>query len=376
MAPRLHHAMRALSARTPAWLKAALRERVSAPDYLRFRSAERNPFAGERAFDVPGSPALLGVFEDYMSYHKDYLIACRELGVSYRVLDLSASDWIEQVRASGCDAFLAWPSPIPLAWKGMFDDRLRLLEEDLGLPLFPSAKEAWLYESKRRQRDWLESHDLPHARSWIFYDEAEARAFVKASPLPIVFKTDSGASATGVTIVRERTQGLRLVREAFGRGVALKRYDPRDRQRGSAYFQEYLPDVVEWRMVRIGRSYFGYRKERKGDFHSASKDWSWLDPPRPLLELLHRVTEAGGFESMDVDLCLTQAGRTVVNELETVFGARTPVDQMRIKGVPGRYLREGEGQWRFEPGDFSRNACANLRVEHLLARLDAIRGGR
>ncbi len=147
-----------------------------------------------------------------------------------------------------------------------------------------------------------------------------------------------------------------------------------ERHWGYAIFQEYHHDVNEWRMVRVGHSFFGYRKERVGEFHSGSHAWSWLDPPRPLLNLLREVTERGGYTSMDVDIFETTDGRLLVNELQTVFGASTPVDQLRVDGKPGRYVFDAEAKpgvdpWRFEEGDFSRNACCNLRVQYVIDAL-------
>ena len=123
-------------------------------------------------------------------------------------------------------------------------------------------------------------------------------------------------------------------------------------------------------MVRIGDSYFGYRKEKVGDFHSGSHEWSWLDPGRPLLDILRHTTQKGGFTSMDVDVFETQNGSLLINELQTVFGASTPADQLRIDGKSGRYRYDnGNDSWVFEEGDFCQNVCCNLRVEHLVTNI-------
>ena len=119
-------------------------------------------------------------------------------------------------------------------------------------------------------------------------------------------------------------------------------------------------------MVRIGDSYFGHPKGRRGDFHSGSGRVEWDVPEPRHLDLLHRVTEAGGFRSMDVDVFETPDGRLWVNELQAVFGASLAIDQLRRDGEPGRMIRTVDGSWRFEPGDFARNACANARIRDTL----------
>lgn len=350
----------------PAWLRAAIRRRVSMVAYDRHVRGLSDPFAAEADQIVPSSPCTLGILREPFHYHKFFVLACRELGLSYRLLDLAASDWIARVRESGCDAFLVWPPAALTVWKEMFDDRLRAMSE-MGLVVVPSERETWLYENKRRTRDWLAGNGIPHPRTWVFYDHDEAMAFVDSTELPVVVKTNTGASAKGVWIVDSRRALRALVRRALGKGLVARRRDPRDRQWGSVFLQEFLPEVREWRMVRICDSYFGHPKGRVGQFHSGSGAVAWDEPPPALLNLLHEVTAKGGFASMNVDVFETADGRFLVNEMHTVFGASYAVDQARQEGVAGRYVRgDGPTGWRFEPGDFARNACANLRVHHLV----------
>ena len=132
----------------------------------------------------------------------------------------------------------------------------------------------------------------------------------------------------------------------------------------------------DWRMIRIGDTYLGHEKGKADQFHSGSGVVGWFAPPRTALEQLHTLTETGGFRSMAMDIFETPDGRFLVNELQTVFGARDTA-QMYIDGVPGRYRRE-RGTFVFEAGRFCVNACCNLRVEDLLGLLNerATRTGR
>ena len=141
-----------------------------------------------------------------------------------------------------------------------------------------------------------------------------------------------------------------------------------DKEWGRIYLQDFIEDAQEWRMIRIGESFFGYRKEKSGDFHSGSHKWSWLDPGKDLLDFTFMVTEQGNFSSMDVDVLIDKQGKMYVNELQTVFGATTPKEMLKINGVEGRY-RKINGQWVFEPGQFSANECSNLRLLNLVDQL-------
>lgn len=333
-------------------------------------AARRNPLAEVTHSDAnpAGCPVRFGIVHNAAQYHAHFVQACLELGVPFRVLDLARSDWLDQVERAGCEVLLVWPDAFLSVWNRMIKERLWVLEEELGYAAVPSSREIWMYEDKRRMVYWLQARQIPHPRTWIFYDPAEAEDFALRCELPVVFKLNFGAAATGVWIVRSRRELVRRVRRAFRRGCVGRGMDRRDREWGAVLLQEYLPGVKEWRLVRIGDSYFGHPKGRRGEFHSGSGVALWDVPAPRHLDFLHRVTEAGGFRSMDVDVFETPDGRLLVNELQAVFGASVAVDQLRVDGRPGRFVRRGEGRWEFEAGDFARNACANERVRDALAR--------
>ena len=324
-----------------------------------------------------GSPCRVGIVRNQAQYHRHYVAACLEMGVPFEVLDLARVDWIDHVSASGCELILVWPDAVLTNWAAMIKDRVEILHRCLGLTVVPSRDEIWLYEDKRRMVEWMRANEVPHARTWIFFHRHEIDAFVESCELPVVFKANFGASASGVRIVRDRASLRSLVRTLFGKGFVPDGADWRDRQWGTMLLQEYLPDVREWRMVRIGDSYFGHRKGRVGDFHSGSGDVVWDVPEPRHLDLLHDVTEKGGFRSMDVDLFEAADGRLLVNELQAVFGAAFSVDQLRVNDRAGRFVRApGAGDWRFEEGDYARNACANERVRDALTRWRADKAQR
>jgi len=314
------------------------------------------------------SSVRFGIVRNAASYHTEFVAACLEMEVPFRVLDLFKSNWLQEVEDARCDILLVWPDAVLSIWNEMIKDRVSVLVQELGYPSIPGLQEIWFYEDKRKQTYWLAANKIPHPSTRVFYDHAEAKSFCRHCQLPIVFKTSFGAAASGVRILKSRNRLRSAVDRAFARGVTPGGTDRRDKQWGSVILQEYLPDVQEWRLVRIGDSYFGHPKGRRGDFHSGSGVALWDVPETRHLEFLHQVTEVGGFRSMDVDVFETPDGELLVNELQAVFGASVAIDQCRVDGRPGRFVRRGEGQWEFDAGDFARNACANERVRDALAR--------
>ena len=312
-------------------------------------------------------PIRVGILRTRTLFHTSYVAACQELGIPFTVLDLAGDDWLEVVQESECELFLAWPDASIMPWARMYKDRCDVIERELGLPVFPGHLERWLYEDKVRTRDWLMANGLPLPDTWVFHDEKSAMAFVGECDLPVVFKTSFGAAATGVEIVESRRRLVGIVRKAFGRGHVPDGHDKRDRQWRSVLFQRFLPEIREWRMVRVGGSYFGHPKGKSGSFFSGSGEVEWELPSKGQLDLLHDVTELGGFRSMAVDMFETPDGALFINELQTVFGANTSVDQMREDDRPGRMVRTQAGEWAFEAGDFARNACSNERLQFALS---------
>jgi hypothetical protein len=323
--------------------------------------------ARERPIRSEAAPEI-GIVPDPLYYHVHHVLACHELNVPYRLVDIGGHDWLSKVRGSGCRAFLIAPSAVYGFGREMYDERIAVMERDLGYRVVPRADELWLWEKKRRMAYWLAAHGVPHPRTRVFYDREEARERLGSVDLPIVIKTDNGASSKGVFVLRDRREALRLADRAFRRGIALKGWERSDRQRGYLIVQDFVPHDVEWRIVRVEDDYVCRLKRRRGDFASGAGLLEWARPPEAMLDFVKATTDAGGFRNMAVDL-LESADREgrpayVVLEMQCLVGARVlpPNEDM------GRWRLEPSG-WTFEQGDFYRNACANLRVAALVREL-------
>lgn len=334
--------------------------------YLQMVCEAENPFLDcETVSTYPASvDVTLGIIREFLHTHKYYIGACRTMGVPYKLVDISGPDWQDVIANCQCDAFLVRPSARSPVWKQMCDERIRIMVEDMGSVVYPSPKGMWVYESKRRMHYWLKAHNVPHAKTWVFYDEQEAIAFAQNASLPIIFKLDMGAGGAGVYFLRSRRAMRRMIRRAFGRGIRSPRGT--HGELGVVLFQEILPVKHEWRILRLGDSYFGHQKLRKGNYHSGSSLVGWETPPPKLLDFAREVTRKGNFTSMDLDIFETEGGQYLVNELQALFGSYKE-SQMYVDGKPGRFVHRSEtGKWEFEEGIFCRNGSCELRVEALL----------
>jgi len=310
----------------------------------------------------------IGILKCFTPLYATYVAACEELKLSYEVIDLTAEDWMERIERSGCDLFLFWPAVAYSHWKGLGDERIRILVEWMQKPVYPSFEAVWIHESKSRMHYWMRQHGVPHPKTWVFYNEEEALAFAEVCKLPVVFKSDLGSGASGVRVCRNRLDIKRLIRKTFGPGFRNWRQGPTDRQVGFIVFQEYVHVASEWRILRFGDALFGHAKKREGDFHSGTGIAEWSTPPPKLLEFAYMVTERGGFTGTDIDIFETESGHYLVNEIQAVFGSIRPY-QMLVDGKPGMFMRTANAEWKFVEGMFCQNACSTLRVVDAVRKL-------
>lgn len=324
----------------------------------------------------------LGILNDFSGKYRQYIDACEDLNVDYEVIDFMSNNWIENINSAKCDGFLVRPSVKNEVWKTMYDERLYFLNKIMNKPIYPSYNEIFIYENKKNMSYWLKINSLPHPKTWVFYLKDEALKFSSSyREYPLVFKTNIGSGALGVKYVSSEKEAVKLVNRIFTKykfynrgytkwyktryGISYPMMD--DKQYNFILFQEKIDVKVEWRMIKIGESYFGHQKLSNGKYHSGSDLVGWVEPPYELLELTKKVCEIGEFNSMDVDIFEDINGNYFINELQTIFGSYNP-SQMYIEDKPGRFLYHS-GKWNFQEGVFNKNGSFNLRVEDFIKQL-------
>ena len=336
----------------------------------------------------------------------DYVLwenVCRELSdrVEWESIDIDRSDWLDRVMSQRFDGLLAMPPGITNAYKQMYDERVYILNTNCGIPVYPTMEEIQVYENKKYLSYWLAAYKVPHPLTKVFYFESEALEYVERCDLPVVGKTNVGASGRGITIIKSREEAIQYVKDTFsGKGpsrsvgpnlkkkgllkrILKKLLNPADLksklseykfqraeiQREYIIFQEFIPHSYEWRCVRIGDSFFAHKKMVKGEKASGSLIKGYENPPFRLLDFVKEVTDKRGFLSQSVDVFETADGRYLVNEMQCTFGQSDPY-QMLVDGVPGRY-RYLNDEWVFEAGDFNRYQSFLLRLEHFIDLLNS-----
>ena len=308
--------------------------------------------------------------------------ACESIGVDYEVVDITSEDWIHNVMQSDADGFFCPSTTKSQELKTIQDERYYFVSQVMNRPIYPDFTGLYIHESKRNMAAWLEINDYPHAKTRTFTNRQNALEYLESCSFPIVSKANVGAAASKVKIIKNKRQAVKLINSSLSTsrfsfcnpGIAYKMNigrllprvkDYRNGQKNYFIIQDFVPNVIhEWRILKIGDSYFGHQKLMKGNFASGSGLVGWVAPPLELLEMVRDICEKGGFLCMDVDIFETKEGNFVVNELQASFGSYADY-QLCVDGHHGRYIYKNK-EFIFEEGDFNVFGSTKIKIEHFI----------
>ena len=332
--------------------------------------------------------------------HYYWVAACKRLDLKYKVIDITLNNWLYEIRNGNFDIFLTVPPGTEEKFKKLYDEKIYILDKVLKYKVYPSYDEISIHENKKYLSFWLNANNLPHPQTDIFYFKKEALNFLQQTKYPIVGKFNIGASGKGVNILKNQKSAFNYVETAFSPGGLIQDFGPnlkmgntrsrikkllenpasilkklrkyktlyKERQKGWVLLQQYVPHLFEWRVVKIGISYFGHQKIKTGDKASGTKGINYESPPIKLLDFVRNICEKYNFNSMAVDLFEDGNGGYLINEMQTVFG-HVQEYICEKNGKPGRFSFL-DGNWQFEEGYFNSNLSYDLRLEDAISILN------
>lgn len=328
--------------------------------------------------------------------HLLWVEACNDYKekITYTIIDITKSTWLEEINNLNPDVLLLKPAGKTNLFRSLYTERVDVLVNDLKYKSYPTYNEIRIYESKRFFAYWAQANNIPHPKTSVFYSKKEVLNFIKNVKFPVVAKLNIGASGNGIEIIKSKHQLNNYVNSAFSTGLAArtgpklkkgklifriyqKITNPKelinkvktykevssDKQKGYLILQEFVPHEFEWRVVRIGDSFFAHKKIVSGQKASGSLIKKYDSPPLALLDFVKEVTDKHQFYSQAVDIFEKPDGTYLINEMQCIFGQSDP-HQMFIDGVPGRYIYNKK--WIFEEGSFNKNESYNLRIEYII----------
>jgi glutathione synthase/RimK-type ligase-like ATP-grasp enzyme len=308
----------------------------------------------------------VGVVQDggTKPYWTKYRRFLRENSFDYRFVDIHASSWTEDL--AGLD-ILVWrvgsrPHEIEEARKKIF-----YMEEFAKLLVLPSARAASLYEDKVLQ-SWVLAHvgaTVPN--TIVSFSETDAIEQVSALGPEVVWKIATGAGSAGVERLRA-DRARRAVRRAFSiRG--RRTYWPHLNQKGYVYLQSLERDLtVDVRVFVIGPILLGYyRMVPRGDFRASGMGIEIPGAlPAEAMEEAWRIATTLDVGAMSVDFISDPELRRFKAIEMSAFNQLDSAHECQVDGVPGAYVRLGQGNYVFQPG---RVWVPELALARALARM-------
>jgi glutathione synthase/RimK-type ligase-like ATP-grasp enzyme len=283
-------------------------------------------------------------------------------GHTVRWVEVRRADILEQLR--GCDGFMwRWAH-----FRGMYQIARRLLpvlEQRLGLAVYPDWNTCWHYDDKIAQRYLLEAAGLPLPRTWVWFDAAAAGRWARTASYPLVLKLSSGVASNNVRLVRNPREAARWIHRLFGSGVfglspgaspwswrTLRRVAAKKLlgaqplpsvdqwHRNYVLFQEFLRDnSFDTRIVVIGHRAFGFRRSnRPGDFRASGSGLIDYTPgaiDERFVRLAFTTAAKLGTQSCGID-GLYRDGEPVIGEISYTY----PI--FRVRGCPGHWQLRGD----------------------------------
>jgi hypothetical protein len=269
--------------------------------------------------------------------------ALEKKGVEVRWVDVYRADILDQLQ--GCHGFMwRWAH-----FNGMARIARRLLpviERELKLAVYPDQNTCWHYDDKIAQAYLLKAAGIPHPLTWVWFDRDKALAWLEQAFFPMVMKLATGAGASNVVLLKNKSEAATLTRKMFAgfqeslTGSAVKQarraikgfakgtplldrgYEP---QAGYAFFQEFLPENdFDTRVTVIGNRAFAFRRmNRPNDFRASGSgqiDWNIEQIDQGFVQLAFEAAAKLKAQSMAID-GLYRGKEPVIGEISYTYGS-------------------------------------------------------
>lgn len=297
---------------------------------------------------------------DGSHWNERWITYCHDHTIPHKVVNCYDSNILDQIRDCGG---LMWMLLFHKPQDMLLGRHVLNAAKIMGLRVFPDFHESWHYDDKVAQKYLFETLQLPAPRAWVFFEEQHALQFVEQYKLPIVAKLRHGASSSNVRLLRTRREARSYVKRMFGQGSspvpvpltdakqklkvvwethgarglwrrmkripqlcgsALSARRHTAKERGYAYFQEFIPgNTCDYRLMVVGDRCWAYRRMvRSGDFRASGSHIEDGDPDKIPLDMIRVAFHAAdrlGMRSVGLDFVLN-GDRPLILEASYCYG--------------------------------------------------------
>lgn len=155
---------------------------------------------------------MLAIHHRKNSFSSEWIQYCDENNIPYKIVDCFATDIVEQV--VGCDALL-WHFHHGKRADMAAAPRILAALEHSGVRVFPNRSTAWYFDDKAAQKYLFEALEIPTMDTQVFYEVRTGERWLEKAEFPLVFKSSSGAGSSGVKLVHNKRQALRLAKKSI-----------------------------------------------------------------------------------------------------------------------------------------------------------------
>lgn len=297
----------------------------------------------------------IAIHKSSWGFSGEWIQYCEKNNIPYKIVRCYDTDIIEQLE--DCDILL-WHHHHSDAKDVLFAKGLLFALEQSGKKVFPDFNSGWHFDDKVGQKYLLEAINAPVAKSWVFYEKKEALDWIETTSFPKVFKLRGGAGSTNVKLMRSKSEAIKMVKKAFGKGFpaydkwndvkeqylkykrgklkfvdvlkSIRRFFVSTRfaktvgsEKGYIYFQEFIPNNdCDYRVICIGNKVYGMQRAvRKGDFRaSGSNTFIYDELPKEMVQIAFEVTKKLKATALAFDMVLENGTIPKILEISYGFG--------------------------------------------------------
>lgn len=151
------------------------------------------------------------------TFSDDWIKYCDSSKIPYKLVNCYKDNIIEELE--DCDGLL-WHFSHNNPKDYIFAKQLIYSLETAGKKVFPDYRTMWHFDDKVGQKYLLEVVKAPMVPSYVFYSKTDALKWADSTNFPKVFKLRKGAGSQNVRLVRNKSQAIKLINQAFGKGFS------------------------------------------------------------------------------------------------------------------------------------------------------------
>lgn len=285
--------------------------------------------------------------------NEGYIRAAKRMGIPYRLINGRANNVMGQIGMT--DGFIWHWSHMNL-WEKRIAKAVVIGAQNMGKTVYPDINTCWMFDDKIYEKYLLESVGAPVVPTYVFFDEKECERWLRHTRFPVVYKLAAGAGSTNVQLVRNFSEGKRLLHRHFayivenGINVLPDILKHRNLQKlcrdwdvygelsvkRIVLFQEFVPgNKYDIRVTTVGNKNLIFRRYvRENDFRASGSgmiDYNVSDKDIQTILIARKITDMIQAQTMTYDFVYSENAGFQICEMSYGFA------EYAIHNAPGWY---------------------------------------